>query len=242
MTSRSQFGFISKAVAQAQAKVEGANFDLRKHLLEYDDVLNKQRTAVYKRRLQILQSMNKEVLAGIVYEAASACLDNILSQGAAELPPDAEGNAPKAPDIKKMFEETGIVNKNFQFPISNFQDATSEDLKEFLKKRSADVAEDPQTLNRALGILDMLWMNHLEDLEALSESVGLRAYGQKDPLVEYRHEAHHLFKNFWDNFNGWIFSNIFRLAGNTQTTVKAGNTSQNFAKVSAVSQGSCADR
>ena len=204
-----QLGFISKVVAQAQAKVEGANFDMRKHLLEYDDVLNKQRTAVYKRRLQILESLNKETLAGIIFEAASAHLDNILSQGASELPQDALGNAP---DIKKIFEETGIISKNFPSPIPDFQKATPEELKEFLKKRSADVTADPQTLNRALGILDMLWMNHLEDLEALGESVGLRAYGQKDPLVEYRREAHHLFKSFWDNFNGWIFMNIFKLA------------------------------
>jgi len=68
-------------------------------------------------------------------------------------------------------------------------------------------------LGKTLAILDMLWMNHLEDLEALMESVGLRAYGQKDPLVEYRHEAHRLFKDFWDNFNSWIFTNIFKLNG-----------------------------
>jgi preprotein translocase subunit SecA len=66
--------------------------------------------------------------------------------------------------------------------------------------------------NQLLGILDMLWMNNLDDLESLSQSVGLRAYGQHDPLVEYRQEAHRLFKSFWANYNAMIFGNIFRLA------------------------------
>jgi preprotein translocase subunit SecA len=57
----------------------------------------------------------------------------------------------------------------------------------------------------------MLWMNHLEDLDALSESIGLRAYGQRDPLVEYRGEAHKLYQAFWANFGAWIFLNIFKL-------------------------------
>jgi preprotein translocase subunit SecA len=62
----------------------------------------------------------------------------------------------------------------------------------------------------------MLWMTNLEDLEALQESVGLRAYAQRDPLVEYRHEASILFKSFWGNFNGWIFNNMFKLVAQSQ--------------------------
>ncbi len=57
----------------------------------------------------------------------------------------------------------------------------------------------------------MLWMTNLEDLDALQEAVGLRAYGQRDPLVEYRQEASRLFKVFWGNFNGWVFGNIFKI-------------------------------
>ncbi len=230
-----QLGFISKVVAQAQAKVEGANFDMRKHLLEYDDVLNKQRTAVYKRRLQILQSLNKEVLAGIVFDASSACLDNILNHGVSELPPGVEGNAP---DIKKIFEETGIISDKRQASGVREENKSADEWKEILRGRSREVAEDPQTLNRALGILDMLWMNHLEDLEALGESVGLRAYGQKDPLVEYRHEAHHLFKGFWNNFNGWIFSNIFKLAQNNAERMQ--NSAETVQRNSALSPRSSA--
>jgi len=103
-----------------------------------------------------------------------------------------------------------------------------EELKGLVQKSSTEVAEHPQAINQILSILDMLWMNHLEELEALSGSVGLRAYGQKDPLVEYRHEAHGLFKDFWNNFNALVFVNIFRL---TRTDAKTAD-SRNFAKVS----------
>jgi preprotein translocase subunit SecA len=75
----------------------------------------------------------------------------------------------------------------------------------------------------------MLWMTNLEDLEAVQESVGLRAYAQHDPLVEYRQEASRLFKAFWGNFNGWIFNNIFKLGdapAQGGLTGSAGNANQ----------------
>ena len=78
-------------------------------------------------------------------------------------------------------------------------------------------------------------MTNLEDLEALQESVGLRAYAQRDPLVEYRHEASGLFKNFWGNFNGWIFNNMFKLvaqgaggAGGSAVSASAANINMNI--------------
>ncbi len=83
------------------------------------------------------------------------------------------------------------------------------------------VAEHALAKNQLLGILDMLWMTNLEDLEALQESVGLRAYAQRDPLVEYRHEASGLFKNFWGNFNEWIFNNMFKLVAQRRGALAA---------------------
>ncbi len=115
---------VSKVVNEAQKKVEGMNFDGRKHLLEYDDVLNKQRTVFYKKR------------------------------------------------------------------------------REFLEKKSA---------GQVLAMLDILWMNHLENLEALRESVGMRAYGQHDPLVEYRRESFMMFKEMMGNFDKWLEENKEKL-------------------------------
>ncbi len=199
-----QLGMISKIVAQAQAKVEGANFDLRKHLLEYDDVLNKQRSAVYRRRFEILSSLNKETLAKIISEAAISYLEVW-----AKANPEAGEE-----ETKKLLNETGLTT----IP-------QSEELGELLKKQAIEVAGREQVLGQILSILDMLWMNHLEELEALSGSVGLRAYGQKDPLVEYRHEAHGLFKDFWNNFNALVFMNVFKLLKTPQTNTGVQNKS-----------------
>lgn len=193
-----QFGFLSKAVAQAQAKVEGANFDLRKHLLEYDDVLNRQRAAVYKRRREIMTAPREGKLANFIFEAAAAFAENLFSAR-------TETGEIATEDIKKAFVGAGVIQENTPPP------ADLEEARALLTKRSVEVSANPMASLQILSALDFLWMNHLEDLETLSESVGLRAYGQKDPLVEYREEARRLFADFWSNFNALVFNNIFRL-------------------------------
>jgi preprotein translocase subunit SecA len=197
-----QMGMVSKAVQESQARVEGANFDMRKHLLEYDDVLNQQRSAVYRKRQEILGSLNRNDLSLLVFDAAYGHLKNLMSA------PEIEEKDDFWPEIKKQFEAAGVADQEHAWP----EDPDEEKLKEFLTKRSVEASLDPQTLGRTLSIIDLLWMDHLENLEAVTESVGLRAYGQKDPLVEYREEAHHLYRDFWVNFDAWIFMNIFKLA------------------------------
>ncbi|HUX35863.1 MAG TPA: preprotein translocase subunit SecA [Candidatus Paceibacterota bacterium] len=209
-----QAGFLSKVIAQAQAKVEGFNFDLRKRLLEYDDVLNRQRTSIYVERQKILESMRKEDVADLIFKAVREYLENGIFGEEHDVPAIANE------ELKKMFEDGGLTDKENSFPEKTDFDSLSD----FLKKRSSDVSVDPLSKNRLLSILDLLWMSQLEDLEALSESVGLRAYGQRDPVVEYRQEAHRLFRDFWNNFNGWVFMNIFKLArvdANSQQMIAA---------------------
>jgi preprotein translocase subunit SecA len=199
-----EFGMVTKAVEQAQEKVEGANFDMRKHLLEYDDVLNKQRGAVYKRRDEFLEMAAQENIAKVIADAAVAQFDATFGAGFAESFDAAEAKEAAL----KAFKEVGIVGGGADVSAPE----TAEDFRRVLEERAALVAAHPFAKNQIVGILDMLWMTNLEDLEALQESVGLRAYAQRDPLVEYRQEASRLFKSFWHNFNGWIFNNIFKLA------------------------------
>jgi len=143
-----QAGILSRALEQAQSKVEGHHFDSRKHLLDYDDVLNKQRLAVYKKRQEILKSGKLQVTQ-----------------------------------------------------------VTSGENGEIVDTKIEDVTLG-QIANRAvLGMLDTLWMNHLEDMEALQESVRLRAVGQHDPLVEYRREGHQLYTQMIANFDQWFIEN-----------------------------------
>ena len=176
---------------------------MRKHLLEYDDVLNKQRIAVYKRRNEILTSFEKKVLAEKVREAILGHLEKINQQ--VEI---SENPIETWEEIKKTILTAKIVPNDFSWG----ELGEIENVREEIARQSEEIAGQPQTINRLLGILDMLWLNHLENNEALSESIGLRAYGQHDPLVEYRRESHRLFTEFWDMFNAWVFENIFRLA------------------------------
>ncbi len=194
---------ISRVVGEAQAKIEGANFDMRKHLLEYDDVLNKQRIAVYKRRTEIMTSFEKQDLAEKVSEAVIGHLEKVASQ--VEL---AEDPREMWQEIQKSALTAKIVSPDFVWPSQGDLDP----VKKEIETKSKILAMQPGTINRLLGILDMLWLNHLENIDALSESIGLRAYGQRDPLVEYRRESHNLFNEFWDMFNTWVFENIFRLS------------------------------
>jgi preprotein translocase subunit SecA len=201
-----EVGFISKAVAQAQAKVEGANFDSRKHLLEYDDVLNRQRSAVYGKRKEILESVHKGELAKIIYDAASAHRE-ILEASAAESPEAMYGGAPESSDAE--------ASSAAALPAV-LDDAT-------VTKQSMEASMHPQALQAVLGILDGLWMTHLENLEALSDAVNLRSYGQKDPLAEYRGDARMMYDGFWANFNEGVYGTILKLG--SQVTTQSGGGS-----------------
>ena len=154
-----QAGMINKAISQAQSKVEGMNFDARKHLLEYDDVLNKQRLAIYKKRQELLES------GELAFSLAKASTEGDMS-----------------------VQEEG-------------------------EKQEERLRLSPQVLPIVLSALDMFWMNHLENMEALQESVRLRAYGQHDPLVEYRREGHFMFRQLLADFERWITENKGRLEG-----------------------------
>jgi len=215
-----EVGMVSKAVAQAQARVEGANFDMRKHLLEYDDILNKQRSNIYRHRQEILTTLNKEELVKIIFDAAGGFLEKIEANPEIISPQDPEKPESREEKLKKAFDEAGITTKENPFP----EDPSPENLKDLVMKRSTEISMDASIKFRLLGILDMLWMTNLENLEALSESVGLRAYGQHDPLVEYKQESHNLFNDFWNNFGGWVFTNLFRLVNQgDQTQVQPQN-------------------
>jgi preprotein translocase subunit SecA len=214
-----EFGMVTKAVEQAQEKVEGANFDMRKHLLEYDDVLNRQRGAVYKRRTEFLQLADKDAIANVIADAAIAYFNATFASGLGQLTQYGHDDEPTGEDAaRKAFKEGGIVTD----PAALDSLQTEEDFLRAIHEKSAVVAEHVLAKPQIIGILDMLWMTNLEDLEALQESVGLRAYAQHDPLVEYRQEASRLFKSFWGNFNAWIFNNIFKLAATAQQGGSAG--------------------
>ena len=152
---------VSGAIESAQAKIEGMNFDIRKHLLEYDDVMNKHREVFYKKRREILTLFQNSALK-------KQTLEIIKKQGFSEA------------DYEKKEKEVGLEN----------------------------MRQIEKTLS--LRILDSLWMDHLENMDYLRDSVRLRAYGQRDPLVEYKNEGHKAFRNLLSTFESVLANGILK--------------------------------
>ena len=152
---------VSKIVESAQKKIEAMNLDLRKHLLEFDEVLNKHRQAFYKKREEILLADN-EKMKDITYS---------------------------------ILEKQGINLENYK------------------KKEKELGGEELRRIEKftALRILDILWADHLENMEYLRQSVNLRAYGQKDPLVEYKTEGHRMFRDFFDVFENYFAQTVIKV-------------------------------
>lgn len=176
-------GMISKAVNQAQSKVEGNNFDIRKHLLDFDDVLNKQRTAFYARRKKILEAGEKNELLPILEESLNHHLTFLESR--------LEHIEGDHAEHHKVLDETRkkIVG-----------------LPKTLTSEQAIVGSQ-----HMVRVLDSLWIDHLENLESLRETVNIRAYAQHEPIVEYRREAHILYSQLQSTWNELVYGTIFQL-------------------------------
>lgn len=179
-------GIVSKAVNQAQQKVEGANFDVRKHLLDFDDVLNKQREVMYRKREQILRDgENGEILRvvrDIVRRVVEQAKERLLNMTEEERP-----EAEREKEIAALDERFAKLPETIE------------------PERSVIIGQ------HLVRIIDTLWIEHLENLEALRDSVNIRAYGQREPLVEYRREGLALFQALNANFEALVFHTIFPL-------------------------------
>ncbi len=213
-------GLISKALESAQTKIEGFNFDARKHVLEYDDVMNQHRTLVYKKRRDILSGVSREEITKNVKNQ----IENIISFHTAE-------NSEKQWDREEIFEniktiipvndeskEFLMTNSDREKIIDYYQNLAEEiyNLKE--KEIGAELMRQIEKMIM-LNVLDNLWTNHLEDMEYLRDSVRLRAYGQRDPLVEYKNESQKLFKDFMANFEAQVAAVVFKIAPPTLSQV-----------------------
>ncbi|WP_022670611.1 preprotein translocase subunit SecA [Hippea alviniae] len=181
---------VSRAIENAQKKVEDYNFEIRKNLLEYDDVMNKQRQVIYEQRRSILEGKDlKEDILGYV--------DSIIDDLADQFLPDKVD--PTNWDVEGFNKETRrIFDKTFKIDTQELSKTKQrhkllEQIKEELKKEYNDKeeligSEEMRNLERQimLQIVDMHWREHLKNMDYLRDAVGLRGYGQRDPLVEYK--------------------------------------------------------
>ncbi len=207
---------LSNSIEKAQSRIEGMNFDLRKHILEYDDVISKHRNRIYSQRKEILER-NYEELRDFIQEIIKKEIEKIVVFHLKEEGFDFEEifNELKTifpvPDqihseIKRISDQTELVNYLFGLSKIIFQ-----------KKEEKEGREDMEKILRfvCLRAIDIFWSEHLDTMEHLKDSVKLRAYGGRDPLVEYKTEGHKIFQQVQSALNSQISRTVFKLSTKT---------------------------
>ncbi len=218
--------FVSRAIEQAQSRIEGHNFDIRKYVLEYDDVMNKHRDAIYRLRKEILFSDNiKETVLGYVLdvvnqivilhapegETAEWNLEEIAESikalvGSPSSAPSGGGGGSLHSELLEVSSD-----KNFHKLSEYILDYVT---KTYEAKEGEVGIEMMRQLEKfvLLRTIDELWMDHIEAMESLRESVRLRAYGQRDPLIEYKIEGQKMFENLQNTIKGQVANLIFKVS------------------------------
>jgi preprotein translocase subunit SecA len=213
-----QHGMISKSIEQAQIRVEGHNFDIRKRLVEYDDVVNRQREIIYGQRLDWLKKDAEEIHADylvMIREQIERAIDDIFATDSSGLYLEPEAmyqqlvsvGIPVPEDITPEVLDT-IEPEDLQQQMVEYAEkmlAEKQIQLEETREGLMEVAER-QTVIRAL---DHYWQRHLTDLDILREGIGLNAIAQKDPLVEYQRSGFQMFRVIEDTYRQVASRNIF---------------------------------
>ena len=198
---------ITKSVERAQKKVEENNFAIRKRLLEYDDTMNSQREVIYTRRNRALQG---DRLKSDIFELLEEFIEEIVDRSFDDVLVD---------NIKEEMRHNFLLDIHLEatefetLGNDGLKDRLLNEAKEFYKKKEEMLG--PELMARLerygmLSVIDQKWKEHLREMDDLKEGIGLRAYGQKDPLVEYKIEAYQLFASLLDQIKNDVVSFVFK--------------------------------
>lgn len=214
---------VTRSIESAQKKVEARNFEIRKQVLEYDDVMNQQREVIYDQRRQILE---KADLKETVLDMASHIVDRSMDMYA---PKEAYS---EDWDVKSLisYAEEFYAPAGF-LKEEKLQEMNRDELETFLHKVAVDYYNAREENNTApimrelenlvmLKVVDSHWMEHLDAMDALREGIGLRAYGQRDPLVEYKFEAYEMFEAMKEAIVDDVVRYMYRVNVVTQPVVE----------------------
>jgi preprotein translocase subunit SecA len=209
-----EHSMVSKAIENAQRKVEGHNFDIRKHLLEYDDVMNKQREVIYGQRREVLEG---DDVRPIVDDMIKELVDQVTAEFAKSKTPPEEW------DWQGLEERAGqLFNLKLDWPAEERQDLDLDSFREklqatidqsYARQEERNGMEQMRQLERMvlLQMVDTLWKEHLLHMDHLKEGIGLRGYGQKNPLIEYKREGYNLFTRMIEAVKQHTVANLMRI-------------------------------
>jgi preprotein translocase subunit SecA len=205
---------VSKSIENAQTKVEGHNFDIRKHLLKYDDVINQQREVMYAERRRILSSSSlKENIQNMIAETLSGLLHNFTAGDYPEewdLPAlhNAVRTIMPVPATMTSHVWANMASEQIEEQILELAEKNYADMEESLTSEQLRLAEKQLMLR----VLDTLWVRHLTALDSLRQGIGLRAIGQQDPLVAYQKEAFEMYGQLREDIKEEVVRRIYHPA------------------------------
>ena len=205
---------ITRSIANAQKKVEGRNFDMRKHVLQYDDVMNQQREVIYAERRKVLKGEN---LREHILTMIGGIIEAEMNQYANEkLYPEEWSLDELIKDAESIYAPTGRLK------LDELEEMSRDEVQDFLNQMAEEsYAQREQLFGEAnmrelekiimLRVVDNRWMEHLDRMDMLREGIGLLAYGQRNPLIEYKIKGHEMFGQMIDSIQNDIASLIFRV-------------------------------
>jgi preprotein translocase subunit SecA len=208
-----EHGMVTRSIERAQKQVEGRNFEARKHLLEYDDVMNKQRESIYTLRRSILEGREgKEYILNAAADIVEFLVDTHVPEDAREHPNETELNA-------ELFDFFGVDLKSAGVDLSTMpREAAKQRLIEAVNKRyeEKEAAVGPEMMRLhekylLLQVIDQQWKDHLLNIDHLKEGIGLRGYGQRDPLVEYKKESFDLFQDMMERTQDRVVKYLWKM-------------------------------
>ena len=230
---------VSNAIEKAQTRVEGHHFDIRKHLLEYDDVLNKHREVIYGQRRQILEIYRekpeelKDTILGLIeneieqvvffHTGESTEIENKKTKGdwdVKEISETLQTIIPLSVEQKTKLSEVTFETSQDKANVAEQRTVIIETIMKIVNEEYQKIegifqdAKVLQNIERAvmLHAIDLLWIDHLAAMTALRHGIGLRGYGQRDPLVEYKKESYHMFHSLLGSIDAEIVYSFFKQA------------------------------
>ncbi len=229
--------FMTKAVERAQAKVETRNFDIRKNLLKYDDVMNDQRKTIFEQRLEFMTDDDvSDVIEDFRHQVCEELIDTYVPKKAFAEQWDIEGLTEKTREImlmdlpfKDWAAEEGIADEEMLERLKSTADKMIEELSATVDQDQYRNAEKQVLLQ----VIDTNWREHLQHLDALKSVIGLRAHGQRDPLNEYKSEAFTLFDKLLTDLREGVTKAINRLLINVQIQRQQAQMEEEARKVQA---------
>ncbi len=207
-----EHGMVTKSIERAQKQVEGRNFDARKHLLEYDDVMNKQRETIYTLRRSILDGREgKDYILNAADEIVDYLVDTHYPEDQREHPDEAELNA-------ELYDFFGVDLKTAGVDLETTpRESVKAMIVEAVNKRydekESAIGSEMMRLHEKyllLQVIDQQWKDHLLNIDHLKEGIGLRGYGQRDPLVEYKKESFELFTEMMERIQDRVVKYLWK--------------------------------